>query len=83
MKKLLAVLILSGFAVPAAAQTASSNAGVNPVTGAPIPGPMQALGNIIRNPQAPPPPQPQQVTSQPLGLPTAIPPNMIGTGSGR
>ena len=81
MNKLLAVvMMLSGFAVPAAAQTASSNAGANPVTGAPIPGPMQALGNIIRNPQTPPPPQPPQVTSQPLALPTAIPPNTVNQG---
>jgi hypothetical protein len=44
---------------------------------------MQALGNVIRIPDAPPPPQPPQVTSRPLALPTAIPPNTVGTNSGR
>jgi hypothetical protein len=76
MKTLLALLILSGLAAPAAAQTASPN----PMT-APIPSPFQALGNITRNPNAPPPPQPRQVTSQPP-LPTIIPPHTIGTYRG-
>jgi len=80
MRTLLAILILSGLAVSAAAQTASSRAGANPVTGAPIPGALQSLGNIIRNPDAPAPPPPRQVTSQPLALPTAIPPNTVGSG---
>jgi len=77
---LLAALVVSGLAVPAAAQTTSSNAGANPVTGAPIPSPFQSLGNIIRIPDAAPPPQPPQVTSRPLALPTAIPPNTIYRG---
>jgi hypothetical protein len=80
MKRLLAVLIVSGLAAPAAAQTVSSNAGANPVTGAPIPGSMQSLGDVIRIPDAPPPPQPPQVTSEPLALPTSIPPNTVGAG---
>ncbi len=86
MKRLLAVLILPGLilsGLAARAQTVSSNAGANPVTGAPIPGAMQSLGNVIRNPEAPPPPQPPQVTSEPLGLPTSIPPNTVGTYTGR
>jgi hypothetical protein len=86
MKRFLAVLILpilAGSGLAARAQTVSSQAGANPVTGAPLPGPMQSLGNVIRNPDAPPPPQPPQVTSEPLGLPTAIPPNMVGTYTGR
>jgi hypothetical protein len=82
MKKLLPVLIMpglvwSGFA--AQAQTVPSNAGANPVTGAPLPGSMQSLGNVIRIPDALPPPQLPQVTSEPLGLPTSIPPNTVGT----
>lgn len=76
-------MILSGLAAPAAAQTYSSNAGANPVTGAPIPGAMQSMGDVIRIPDAPPPQQPPQVTSQPLALPTSIPPNTVGTYSGR
>jgi hypothetical protein len=47
-----------------------------------VPSPFQSLGNIIRNPDAPPPPPPA-VTSEPLRLPTAIPPNTVGTGSNR
>jgi hypothetical protein len=78
---ILPVLIWSGLA--AQAQTVSSNAGANPVTGAPIPGAMQSLGNVIRIPDAPPPQQPPQVTSEPLALPTSIPPNTVGTSGGR
>jgi hypothetical protein len=40
---------------------------------------MQSLGNVIRIPDALPPPQLPQVTSEPLGLPTSIPPNTVGT----
>ena len=78
MKNLLAVLILVA-ATPAMAQTRSSNAGANPGTGYPVPGVLQSLGNVIRNPQTPPPAQPRQVTSRPLGLPTSIPPNTVGS----
>jgi len=80
MRRILAILILSGLAAPAAAQTVSANAGANPVTGAPIPGSMQSLGDVIRVPDAPPPQQPPQVTSEPLALPTSIPPNTVGGG---
>jgi len=86
MNRLFTVLILSGLicsGLAAQAQTASSNAGANPVTAAPIPGAMQSLGNVIRIPDAPPPPQPPQVTSEPLALPTSILPNTVGTYSGR
>ena len=76
---ILPLLMLSGLAAPAAAQTASPNRGGNPP---PISSPFQALGNITRNPDAPPPPPPRQVT-EPLRLPTVIPPNTIGTYSGR
>jgi hypothetical protein len=80
MKTLLTVAILTVLgSASAMAQTASSNAGANPATGYPIPGAMQSLGNIIRNPSTPPPRQPSQVTGQPLGLPTSIPPNTVGS----
>jgi hypothetical protein len=75
MKRIFVVLIFSGLVAPAAAQSVSSNAGTNPVTGAPVPGSMQSLGNIIRIPDAPPPQQPAQVTSEPLALPKSIAPN--------
>ena len=73
--------MLSGLVASAAAQTASANR-ANSATGAVIASPFQALGNITRNPDAPPPPPPRQVT-EPLRLPTVIPPNTIGTTSGR
>jgi hypothetical protein len=41
------------------------------------------LGNVIRNPDAPLPSPPPTVTSEPLSLPTAIPPNTVGTNNGR
>jgi hypothetical protein len=50
----------------------------DPITGLPIPAPMQALGNIIRNPTVPPPAPPRTPVSG-APLPTAIPPNTIGT----
>ena len=50
----------------------------DPITGSPIPAPLQALGNIIRNPTVPPPAPPRTPVSG-APLPTAIPPNTIGT----
>jgi hypothetical protein len=64
-----APVLLALTIVPAAAQVAQ-----------PVVGPMQALGNIIRNPNAQPaPPQPGRAP----GLPTAVPPNTIGINPGR
>jgi hypothetical protein len=40
-----------------------------------VPSPFQALGNIIRNRNTPPP---QTSTGHSLALPTAIPPDTIG-----
>jgi hypothetical protein len=50
----------------------------DPITGSPIPAPMQALGNIIRNPTVPPP-APPRTPVEGAPLPTAIPPNTVGT----
>ena len=74
MRKLALIALLVLITSPAWAQGSA-----NPVPAAPV-SPFLALGNILRNPEAPPPPPPGQGTSQPLPLPTAIPPNTIGTG---
>jgi hypothetical protein len=67
MRIALAAAVLALTAASAFAQT------IQPAQ--PVVGPMQALGNIIRNPYAQPAPPHQGL--QP-GMPTAIPPNMIG-----
>ena len=38
----------------------------------------QALANVLRNPDAPPPQPLPSVTSEPLSLPNAIPPSTVG-----
>jgi hypothetical protein len=72
MRALFAVAILALSATPVWAQTAQSSQTTVVLS------PFQSLGNIIRNPDAPPQ-APQTGTSEPLRLPTAIPPNTVGT----
>jgi len=76
MRPVLAFAILSFASAPALAQNQQPTP-VPPIS------PFQALGNVIRNPDAPPLSQPQTVTSEPLRLPTAIPPNTVGQNPGR
>ena len=89
MKIILSLAFLTVLTASAAAQAVSpadprtrpsGGAPVSGTTGYPIPGPFQALGNIIRNPTRPPPTPPTPVSGAPL--PTAIPPNTVGLPSG-
>jgi hypothetical protein len=47
-----------------------------------VPGPMQALGNVIRNPEAPPPRPPINPTGEPP-LPSALPQGALANPDGR
>ena len=76
MRLLLAIAVATSINVPAWAQ-AQPPAQTTTV----VVSPFQALANVIRNPDAPPPSPPPTVTSEPLSLPTAIPPNTIGQDS--
>lgn len=87
MKYLVSALVIA-FATPAMAQGNTGQADnpapqsavptATPSGGFPILSPFQALGKVIQNPTVPPPAPPSTpVSGGPL--PTAIPPNTIGT----
>jgi len=73
-----AMAVLALCAAPAWSQTSQREQPASVV-----PSPFQALGNIIRNRNAPSPAPPQTGTSRPLALPTAIPPNTVGANPRR
>ena len=78
MKIPLAVLLLLGFAVTGAMAQSRDNTGQ---TAPVIAGPFQALGNVIRNPDADPPrrypPRPAPPQTEPAGPPSIIPPGTL------
>ena len=78
MKIPLAVLLLLGFAVAGAMAQSRDNAGQ---TAPVIASPFQALGNVIRNPDADPPrtypPRPNPPRTEPAAPPSIIPPGTL------
>jgi hypothetical protein len=86
MKFLLAILLVAALATPALAQTYgaprepdnNNRQGTVPV----VPAPMQALGNVIRNPEAPPPRPPANPTGEPP-LPSTIPQGALANPDSR
>jgi hypothetical protein len=72
--------LVFGFGLTAAtAQTQTDNAGRTPALV--VVGPFQALGNVIRNPDADPPRRRARPATQPSPPPTAIPPGTLNNGA--
>jgi len=88
MKPLFALLFFGLVSSTAAlSQTQTDNSG-RPIPAPVVPGPFQALGNVIRNPDADPPrrraaPVTQQPVTQPSPPPTIIPNGAIANPDGR
>jgi hypothetical protein len=78
MRRILAIMVATAIGSPAWAQTQQPAQTTTLVVS-----PFQALANVLRNPDAPPPSPPPTVTSEPLRLPTAIPPNTVGQNPAR
>ena len=74
VSRVAACAVVFVLATPAMAQQQPQQ----PVT---VPGPFQALGNVLRNPDAQKPRPPAKPPSQPAPPPTIIPPGTLDNGA--